>query len=37
MMRLLGDPDRARAARATQAMLKMTKLNVAELEAAANG
>ncbi|HET7477218.1 MAG TPA: VOC family protein [Dermatophilaceae bacterium] len=35
--RLLGDPDPARAERATQAMLKMGKLVVADLEAAAEG
>ena len=33
---LLADPDPARADRAMQAMLKMTKLNVAELQAAAD-
>jgi predicted 3-demethylubiquinone-9 3-methyltransferase (glyoxalase superfamily) len=37
LMRLLGDSDRARANRATQAMLKMVKLDIAELERAANG
>jgi predicted 3-demethylubiquinone-9 3-methyltransferase (glyoxalase superfamily) len=35
--RLLGDPDPARAQRAMQAMLKMKKLDVAQLEAAAKG
>lgn len=35
--RLLGDPDPARARRATEAMLKMGKLSIAALEAAANG
>lgn len=35
--RLLGDPDPARAKRATEAMLTMKKLVVAELEAAAEG
>jgi predicted 3-demethylubiquinone-9 3-methyltransferase (glyoxalase superfamily) len=35
--RLLGDPDPERANRATQAMLGMKKLVVAELEAAAEG
>ena len=34
---LLGDPDPNRARRAMQAMLKMKKLNVAELERAADG
>jgi predicted 3-demethylubiquinone-9 3-methyltransferase (glyoxalase superfamily) len=33
---LLADPDPARADRAMQAMLKMTKLDVAELQAAAD-
>ena len=32
--RLLGDPDKARADRAMQAMLKMQKIDVAALEAA---
>ena len=35
--RLLGDPDRARAGRAMQAMLKMRKIDIAELERAAAG
>jgi predicted 3-demethylubiquinone-9 3-methyltransferase (glyoxalase superfamily) len=35
--RLLGDPDRARAGRAMQAMMKMGKIDVAELEKAAEG
>lgn len=34
---LLGDPDHERRSRALQAMLKMKKLNVAELERAADG
>ena len=34
--KLLGDPDPARAQRAMQAMLKMRKIDVAGLEAAAN-
>jgi predicted 3-demethylubiquinone-9 3-methyltransferase (glyoxalase superfamily) len=34
---LLGDPDPGRAARATEAMLKMGKIDVAELERAAAG
>jgi predicted 3-demethylubiquinone-9 3-methyltransferase (glyoxalase superfamily) len=37
MTELLADPDPARAGRATQAMLKMTKLDVAALKAAAAG
>lgn len=37
LARLLGDPDRERAARATEAMLKMKKIDVAALEAAAGG
>jgi predicted 3-demethylubiquinone-9 3-methyltransferase (glyoxalase superfamily) len=35
--RLLSDPDRARAGRAVQAMLSMKKIDIAALEAAANG
>jgi predicted 3-demethylubiquinone-9 3-methyltransferase (glyoxalase superfamily) len=35
--RLLSDPDRARAGRALQAMFGMKKLDIAALEAAANG
>lgn len=35
--RLLTDPDRAKADRATQAMLQMTRIDVAKLEAAAAG
>lgn len=35
--RLLADPDAARANRAMQAMLRMSKLDVAALEAAADG
>jgi len=34
---LLGDPDRERSQRAMQAMLEMTKIEVAELERAADG
>jgi predicted 3-demethylubiquinone-9 3-methyltransferase (glyoxalase superfamily) len=34
---LLADPDPGRARRAMEAMLKMTKIEVAELEAAADG
>ncbi len=34
---LLGDPDPARAARAMQAMLQMVKLDIAALQAAADG
>jgi predicted 3-demethylubiquinone-9 3-methyltransferase (glyoxalase superfamily) len=35
--KLLGDPDRARARRATEAMLKMGKLDIAALERARDG
>jgi len=35
--RLLGDPDRAKAGRAMQAMLKMNKIIIADLEKAASG
>ncbi len=35
--KLMGDPDPARAGRAVQAMLGMNKLDIAELERAANG
>ena len=35
--RLMADPDRAKAARVTAAMMKMIKLDVAGLEAAARG
>ena len=34
---ILGDPDPERAARATEAMLQMRKLDVAALRAAADG
>ena len=34
---LMADPDRARAARVAQAMLKMKKFEIAPLEAAARG
>ena len=34
---LVGDPDRARAKRVIEAMLKMVKLDIAALEAAARG
>lgn len=34
---LMADPDRAKAKRVTEAMLKMVKLDIAALEAAANG
>lgn len=37
LMELLGDPDPAKAGRAMQAMLRMRKLDIAELEAAAAG
>jgi predicted 3-demethylubiquinone-9 3-methyltransferase (glyoxalase superfamily) len=35
--KLLADPDRAKATRVMQAMLKMVKLDVAGLQAAADG
>lgn len=35
--RLIGDKDREKAGRAMQAMLKMTKINIAELEKAHAG
>jgi predicted 3-demethylubiquinone-9 3-methyltransferase (glyoxalase superfamily) len=35
--RILGDPDPGRARRATEAMLRMKKLDIAELERAAEG
>ena len=34
---LMSDPDRARASRATQAMMKMKKLDIAAMRAAADG
>lgn len=37
MPRLLQDPDRAKVNRAMQAMMKMTKIVIADIEAAANG
>jgi predicted 3-demethylubiquinone-9 3-methyltransferase (glyoxalase superfamily) len=37
MNQLLGDPDPGRAGRAMQAMLSMQKLNIAALQAAADG
>ena len=37
LMELQADPDRAKAGRVTAAMLKMVKIDVAELERAANG
>jgi predicted 3-demethylubiquinone-9 3-methyltransferase (glyoxalase superfamily) len=37
MPRLLMDTDRAKASRAMQAMMKMTKIVVADIEAAARG
>ena len=37
LQQLLGDPDPDRARRAMEAMLKMTKIEIAELESAANG
>ena len=35
LMELLGDPDRTKAARVTAAMMKMSKLDIAGLKAAA--
>jgi predicted 3-demethylubiquinone-9 3-methyltransferase (glyoxalase superfamily) len=35
--KMMKDPDRARARRVTEAMLKMTKLDIADLERAYNG
>ena len=37
LMRLAKDPDRAKATRVMQAMMKMVKLDIAKLEAAAKG
>jgi predicted 3-demethylubiquinone-9 3-methyltransferase (glyoxalase superfamily) len=37
LMKLMSDPDPGRAGRAVQAMMKMVKLDIAELERAANG
>ena len=37
LMRLMSDPDPGRAGRTVQAMMKMVKLDIAELERAANG
>ena len=37
LMRLISGPDREKADRATQAMFKMTKIIIADLEAAAEG
>ena len=37
LLELLGDPDRERAGRVMQAMLGMTKIDIAGLERAANG
>jgi predicted 3-demethylubiquinone-9 3-methyltransferase (glyoxalase superfamily) len=37
LMRLMADPDPGRAGRTVQAMMKMVKLDIAELERAANG
>jgi predicted 3-demethylubiquinone-9 3-methyltransferase (glyoxalase superfamily) len=37
MFQLLVDPDPARSRRAMEAMMKMSKLNIAELERAADG
>ena len=37
LMELLGDPDPGRATRARDAMLRMRRISIADLEAAANG
>ena len=37
LLRLIGDPDAEKASRAMQAMMQMTKINIAELERAAAG
>jgi predicted 3-demethylubiquinone-9 3-methyltransferase (glyoxalase superfamily) len=37
LLQLMGDPDAGRSRRAMQAMLKMTKLDIAALERAADG
>ena len=37
LMQLLSDPDREKANRVTQAMFKMTKIIIADLETAAAG
>lgn len=37
LMKLLGDPDSQRSARAMQAMMQMKKIDVAKLQAAADG
>lgn len=37
LMRLISDPDKAKANRAMQAMMKMTKIDIAEIERAARG
>jgi predicted 3-demethylubiquinone-9 3-methyltransferase (glyoxalase superfamily) len=37
LIELLGDPDKAKAERVMNAMMKMTKIDVAELEKAAAG
>jgi predicted 3-demethylubiquinone-9 3-methyltransferase (glyoxalase superfamily) len=37
LLRLLGDPDREKAGRVAQAMFRMTKIIIADLEAAAAG
>lgn len=37
LMKLLSDPDREKAGRVTQAMFKMTKIIIADLEVAAAG
>ncbi len=37
LMKLISDPDREKARRVTQAMFKMTKITIADLETAAAG
>ena len=37
LIKMLGDPDRAKAGRTMEAMMKMKKINIAELEKAYNG
>ncbi len=37
LLDLMSDPDRTKAKRVTEAMMKMVKFDIAELEAAARG